>query len=39
VEHRLLPVQRAVRLRDKDAILANGDGSNLEFAVIVRPQP
>lgn len=23
----------------KDAILANGDGSNLEFAVIVRPQP
>lgn len=23
----------------KDAILANGDGSNLEFPVIVRPQP
>lgn len=23
----------------KDAILANGDGSNLAFAVIVRPQP
>jgi hypothetical protein len=23
----------------KDGILANGDGSNLEFAVILRPQP